>query len=152
MINNHENFKKKAPNLVRRLMEDFKLNKIQAAAILGNIGHECNGFLNLREIGQKEGKGGYGWCQWTGVRRLKFLEFCKSANLDYTNDAANYDYLYLELMTTEQRAIHELLQVKDDLVKAVQIFERSYERAGVINLKSRVNYAKIALQAYESVQ
>lgn len=58
-----ELFRVKSPKFMRQLMEDFELKDIQAAGVFGNIGHECAGFEILHEIGQQEGKGGYGWAQ-----------------------------------------------------------------------------------------
>lgn len=140
-------FINKAPGIMKNLINEFSISPLQAAAILGNIGHECNGFQNLREIGQKAGRGGYGWCQWTGPRRVKFLDFCKSIGLNYTHDDANYRFLLYELSGSERRAITELRKATE-LVRAVQLFERFYERAGVVNLRSRVQYAAYALNAY----
>ena len=66
-------FRLKAPHIMAQLQSDFDLNEIQAAGIMGNIGYECGGFHQLHEIGQPEDKGGYGWAQWTGPRRLSFI-------------------------------------------------------------------------------
>ncbi|MBV8338006.1 MAG: hypothetical protein JO358_21770, partial [Alphaproteobacteria bacterium] len=52
------------------LVKDLTLTAEQAAGILGNIGWECGLFNHLQEqnpIGG--GRGGLGWCQWTGPRR-----------------------------------------------------------------------------------
>ena len=44
-------FMAKAPGIMRKLMRDFpKLQLDDAAAILGNLGHECNGFTKLQEM------------------------------------------------------------------------------------------------------
>ena len=79
-------FISKAPGIMKTLMDEFSLKDFQAAGILGNIGTECNGFKNLREIGQPEGRGGYGWCQWTGPRRRAFLSWCEKNSFDWHSD------------------------------------------------------------------
>jgi len=143
----HRLFSQKAPTILERLMTDFELSDIQAAAILGNIGHECLGFHLLHELGQPEGKGGYGWAQWTGPRREKFFAWCKQNALDWQSENANYGFLKHELETTESGAIAALLKART-LAAAVQAFERNYERAGVTNYPDRTMWAEIALEAF----
>jgi hypothetical protein len=70
-------FRQKAPAIMADLMRDFPpLDPLGAAAILGNIGHECDGFRHLQEIHPVAGRGGLGWCQWTGPRRRAFEAWC----------------------------------------------------------------------------
>lgn len=76
--------------VVSALCEDYGLTKEQAAGIVGNLGFESGGFQHLHEIGQPEGLGGYGWGQWTAVRRETFLAFCKQAGLPWQSDEANF--------------------------------------------------------------
>jgi hypothetical protein len=40
-------FRRKAPTVMTDLMRDFGLEVDDAAAILGNLGHECAGFEQL---------------------------------------------------------------------------------------------------------
>jgi|HubBroStandDraft_1064217.scaffolds.fasta_scaffold55111_2 hypothetical protein len=143
-------FKDKAPFIMALLMKDFDLTPVQAAAILGNIGTESAGFHTLHEAGQKEGKGGYGWAQWTGVRRKKFFAWLAKHHWvsEWTSDAPNYLYLKEDLKTT-YASIITLLKKQTDLNKAVFVFEDRYEHAGVPNLGSRDRYAKIALDEYK---
>jgi Phage tail lysozyme len=142
-------FRTKVPEFMRQLMADFELQDIQAAGIFGNIGHECAGFTILHEIGQPEGKGGYGWAQWTGARRVAFLKWCTDHNLTFTDDAANYGFLDLELRTSQSDAISAVLKTST-LEAAVQAFERNFERAGVPNFPSRNRWASIALDAFRA--
>ena len=58
-------------------MERFDLTAEQAAGVFGNLGTESAGFMAFHEKGQPEGKGGYGWAQWTADRRIEFFDFCK---------------------------------------------------------------------------
>ncbi len=82
--------------LVKRLAADFNLQPFQAAGIVGNLGFESVGLTKLREIGQSEGRGGYGWGQWTADRRKTFLAYAMAHGLDWRSDEANYDYLAAE--------------------------------------------------------
>lgn len=140
-------FQSKAPKIISDLMRDVAVTKIQAGAVTGNIGHECCGFLLMQEVRPRAGKGGYGWCQWTGPRRTSFFEFCAANHLSVDSDEGNYAYLLHELRTTQTAA---LLQLKrhNDLTACVTIFEQYFERAGVPNIPDRVRYAQIAIDAF----
>lgn len=141
-------FKKKAPGIMRKLRSDFGIQVVHAAAILGNIGTECDGFHHLHEIGQPDGQGGYGWGQWTGPRRKQFFAWCKQKGLDWQTDEANYGFLKHELKGSESGAISALLKTSQ-LAAAVKAFERNYERAGAPNYASRNRWAQIALDAFK---
>lgn len=61
-------FARKAPWIMALLMRDFPLGLEDAAAILGNLGHESGGLVQLQELKPvvAGSRGGYGWAQWTG--------------------------------------------------------------------------------------
>ncbi len=143
-------FLEKAPGIMKRLMRDLPpLNLIQAAAILGNIGHECGGFRFLHQIGMPEGLGGHGWCQWDGSRRLAFLAFAKAMGRDWREDEPNYAFLVHELRgpkASEATAFASLVK-QATLEAAVEDFDRRFERSGVRALDRRLRYAKLALGA-----
>lgn len=143
-------FQTKSPTIMAKLMRDVALTKVQGAAVLGNIGHECCGFLLMQEVHPRGGKGGYGWCQWTGPRRTSFFEFCAANHLSVDSDEGNYTYLLHELRTTQAAA---LLQLKrhNDLTACVTVFEQYFERAGVPNIPDRVRYAQIAINAFNKI-
>ena len=140
-------FRQKAPGVMGQLMTDFDLDAVQAAGVLGNIGTECAGFHHLHEIGQPEGKGGYGWCQWTGPRRATFFQYCDAKGMDWQSDDANYGYLQHELRGEYRRTI-AALEKTGTLRAAVRAFERNFERAGIPNYKDRDQWAEIAYDAY----
>lgn len=146
-------FTEKAPWVMNLLRADFDLTVEEAAAILGNIGHECAGFVKFQE--QKPtvpgSRGGFGWCQWTGPRRVAFEAYCKRNGLDPFSDKANYGFLFTELKGTEKAAIPALKKATG-LEGKVAAFERSFERAGVINMPSRMRYANQALAAWKIKQ
>jgi Phage tail lysozyme len=142
-------FKSKSPVVIRWLIRDFHLKDFQAAGIVGNLGHESGGLTQFREIGASPGHGGYGWAQWTGPRAHAFLNWCHAHKLDWKSDAGNYGYLHQELAGPYAYVVahlHECGSVDD----ATQIFERYYERAGVVALVDRIHWAKIALAAFRS--
>jgi hypothetical protein len=143
-------FQLKAPKVMHDLMAEFELDKLQAAGILGNIGVECDGFKAYHEYGQPEGKGGYGWCQWTGPRRKDFFSFCDTHNLDRITDEASYRFLVHELSTKPYSSAVAALHKTTTLADAVLAFERNFEKAGSPNYVARNNYAKIALAAFDS--
>lgn len=141
-------FSAKAAVYGPRLMADFGLTAAQAAGIFGNIGHECGGFRIMQEIKPTVAgsRGGFGWCQWTGPRRLKFEAYCARNGLDPVSDAANYAYLFVELKGDEFPAI---LAVKKTatLAEATDAFCRTFERPGVVALSERMSWATKALAA-----
>lgn len=128
------------PVLMKRLMDEFEFTDYQALGPVGNIAHECNGFQNLREIGQPEGKGGYGWAQWTGPRAKTFLRFCHAHGLSWSSPQANLDFLVAELRSTQSDAVASVLKCKT-VNAAVIAFERTFERAGVPRMESRQAWA-----------
>lgn len=143
-------FDEKSPWIINLLMADFDLTVEEGAAILGNIGHECGGFLLFQE--QKPtvagSRGGFGWCQWTGPRRVAFEAYCKRNKLDPKSDKANYGWLFVELTTTENTAIPALKKAVG-LEAKVRAFESKFERAGVKHYPSRYEWARKAMAAWE---
>lgn len=144
-----DTFRAKAPAVMDLLMKDFSLDSTSAAAILGNIGHECLGFTVLQEISPtvKGSKGGYGWCQWTGPRRTAFEAYCKRNDLDPASDKANYGFLFVELTGTEAKAIPAVKKASG-LDAKVEAFELAFLRAGAKNYASRDTWAGRALDAW----
>ena len=142
-------FMQKAPRLMRTLMHNFGLTDFQAAGVLGNLGTECMGFQRLHEIGQPDGKGGYGWFQWTGPRRKSFFAWCQKHKLKWTSDEANEGYLLYELTTSYKSVIEHLKKTKT-LNDATLVFEKEYEGAGVPNLKDRLRWAQYAMNAIDA--
>jgi len=94
-------FQSTSAQLVKDLMRDFGLTEFQAAGLVGNLAYESGNFKQLQE---KEplipgSKGGYGFAQWTGVRRDGFENWIKSqdSQIDPASYSANYGYLKHEL-------------------------------------------------------
>lgn len=144
-------FQTKSVKIMRQLMQDLPWNKEDSAACLGNLGAETGGFTQLQEIRPTVpgSRGGFGWAQWTGPRRRQYEAYCKENNLEPKSDEANYGFLLKELKTTYSSTVQAVHKAKtlEDKVKA---FEETYEKAGVKNYKSRINYARQALVAYNA--
>ena len=141
-------FRSKAPWIMNGLISEFDLTENQAAGILGNIGHRGYQFHQMQEGRPRgDGRGGYGWCQWTASRRNSFEQYAKKRELSVDGDEANYGYLIWELRNTEKAAIRAVK--KTETVKdAVREFEKHFERAGVKHYDRRDEWAQIALKAY----
>jgi hypothetical protein len=152
-------FKEKAPAIIRRLMEQYALRDFQAAAIPGNFGRETTGLTKLREMMGRgksyrempAGKGGYGWAQWTGIRARSFLSLAKGMGLDWHSDEANFANLSNDLSGPYHKTV-EALRRTHTLGGAVRSFERTFERAGVKAMRSRLEWAKKALKALHGSQ
>lgn len=148
-------FRAKAPAIMVQLIRDFPvITPIDAAAILGNLGHESAGLTILQEIKPTVpgSKGGYGWAQWTGPRRRAYEAYCARTGKDPASDEANYAYLFLELKGiegSEGGAIGKLVAAKG-LDAKVETFERAFLRAGVKHYPSRKQWAALALDAWRA--
>jgi hypothetical protein len=142
-----------APRIMKDLIPAFDLSTEQAAAILGNIGHECNGFKSMQELKPVSGKGGFGWCQWTGSRRRKFFAFCAAKNLPTDSYAGNLEFLKSDLRGETRDAPNAIRDIKNppgqSLRSMVERFELAFERAGVKSYPQREDFARKALAAFK---
>lgn len=143
-------FRATAPKAMLALMAEFQFTRDDAAAIMGNAGHESGGLMKLQEIEPTvEGsRGGWGWFQWTGPRRRAFEAWAKANRLDAAGYAANLGYLIFELRGPEKAAV-KATKAARGLQAKVETFERTFERAGVKHYPSRLKYAQMALEAYD---
>lgn len=147
------------------LVKELDITPIQAAAILGNIGHMSNGAQpNYREdgtYGPSWAKGtiglGYGWAQWEnkkdGTNSLdSFIDFISSSfNIDITlvsaTDDHNYRYLIEELTRGNKKSVIDSLKNAVTIEDATTIFMQKYQNPDSysIFLNKRLNYARQAL-------
>ena len=143
-----DDFTRRCARLGPELMRDLALTDIQAAGLLGNLGHETGGFRHLQEIAPAvpDSRGGWGIAQWTGPRRLAMERWCRANGLDPASDAANEGYLRVELTTTEAPALLALRRAAT-LEAATEVVCRLFERPGLVALPSRLAYARRALAA-----
>lgn len=141
-------FKAKAPGCMKKLMADFGFSELDAAAVMGNAGHESGGLTIFQELRPRSGRGGLGWFQWTGSRRVAFEAYCSRNKLSTHSDDANYAFLFVELKGREKAAVAKT-KAAATLNSKVVAFENAYERAGVKAYASRQKWAGIALAAYK---
>ena len=130
-----------AVRLVNDLKRDFGLTDAQAQGAVANLAHESGGFKTMQEISPvvAGSRGGYGYAQWTGPRRVAFENYAQQNGLDINSYEANYGFLKQELQTTERRAL-EALKTAQTPQQATRIFEDRFERAGVVNMDSRLGW------------
>jgi hypothetical protein len=135
--------------VIRRLMADGRLgfeNVIHPAAIVGNLAGE-SGLTAIQEVSPMVpgSRGGFGWEQATGPRRVEFEAFAKAMGREVTDDEANYEFLVSELIGAEARAL-ERLKVTTTLESAVYTFEVLFERpSSTSDVETRVRFAQQAL-------
>jgi hypothetical protein len=132
-------------------MRDLALTDIQAAGLLGNLGHETGGFAHLQEVAPAVpgSQGGWGLAQWTGPRRRAMEAWCHARGLDPASEAANEGYLCAELWTSEAHALAALRQAPT-LDQATELVCRLFERPGIVALADRLVWARRALAAIRS--
>lgn len=120
-----------APDLTRKLTLDLGIGKLDAIAILGNLGHESAGFEIMQEIKPivPGSRGGYGWAQWTGPRRRAYEAWCKVRLLRPDTNEANYGFLVHELKNTPEKAALPKLRAANTLYDKVVAFELGFLRA-----------------------
>lgn len=130
------------------LMKDLGLTAVQAAGLLGNLGHETGGFRHLQEVSPAlpRSRGGWGIAQWTGPRRTAMEAWCRANGLDPASDAANDGYLREELTTSEVAALAALKRAAT-LEEATEVACRRFERPGIVALPDRLVWARRALAA-----
>lgn len=143
-------FRSTAPKAMVTLIAEFGFSREDAAAILGNAGHESNGFATLQEIKPlvAGSRGGWGWFQWTGPRRRAFEAWAKAKKLDLSSYDANLGFLIVELRGTEKAAVAATKRAVG-LQAKVEAFEKTFERAGIKHYPSRLKWAKLALEAHD---
>ena len=141
-------FDQKAPFIMRKILVDFPVFKdFHAAAILGNMGLETGGFTLMQEVRPRAGRGGLGWLQWTGPRRIDFETFCQPPNPSTATDEGNYNFMVHEMRGKERKA-RELFEVTTNLDDATQVFMLKYERPGVKALEKRKTFARRAFSLF----
>ena len=138
--------------VLAHLMTDLGLTDIQAAGIVGNLGGE-SGLTAIQEVSPIAGRGGFGWAQRTGPRRVAFETWCSANGLNETEDEANYRFLIAELkdQIPNDPQSHVIDQVKKTTTvdAAVETVEAIFERPADLQsgLPSRIQFARRALAA-----
>lgn len=137
--------------LFRDLQEELGLTPEQAAGLVGNLEHETGRFRFMQEIDPMvEGsRGGFGFAQWTGDRRVAFESWAEEQGLDPSSYEANKGYLIKELTERddiiESIGINSLQKLREaeTTEEAAEVVSKEYLRPGKPNLDRRIRFAQI---------
>jgi hypothetical protein len=138
--------------VLAHLQIDLDLTPVQASGLVGNLGGE-SGLVAVQEVSPLAGRGGFGWAQWTGPRRVAFETWCSDNGLDQRSDEANYRFLVAELkdQIPDDPQSHTVTQLKKTttLEAAVYTVEAIFERPADLQsgLPARIHFAQRALAA-----
>lgn len=133
--------------LMSDLRHDFSLQEFQAAGIVGALAVETGNFRYMQELNPivNGSRGGIGYSQWTGPRRLAF-EAWAGADADLTTYEINYGFLKEEL---EEDYAYVVDRVRDTetVREATNVFMRQFLRPHKNHraLSTRVAYAEAYL-------
>lgn len=149
-------FENQAPRLIADLVSDLKLTPEQAAGIVGNLAAE-SGLLAVQEKHPSSGRGGWGYAQWTGDRRVAFEHWASTKGFALDSYAANYGFLLKELLTTHKHSLQQLRKTTTAKAAAQTFgywFERfaGYENLNSSNYRTRIRLAEKALALYKAKQ
>lgn len=129
-----------APRMIADLVRDLGLTAEQAAGIVGNGGAE-SGLKAVQEARPISGRGGYGYFQWTGPRRVAFEAWVKAKGFKQDSYEANYGFLLQELRTTHKKVLTYLKKTKTAKA-AAETFGYHFEKfAGFERIEGNPNYA-----------
>jgi hypothetical protein len=138
--------------LIGLLLRDLQpLTAEQAAAIPGNFGGESGLEPGVQEVSPISGRGGFGWEQATGSRRVALEQWAADHGLDLDSDEADYTFLIHELTTTEAHSL-ERLRRTTTLEAATYTFQVLFERPSDPQggIAKRIRFAQRALAAYNA--
>ena len=126
------NIAARAAGIRDRLAAELNLTPAQAAGIVGNLQGELGqGIRAIQEGAPIRGRGGFGWAQWTGPRRVAFEAYAKQHGLDIRSDEANFGFLKKELSSPEYAKMMEQIrqqQGSNAAAASANIVLRQFER------------------------
>ncbi|WP_323705857.1 phage tail tape measure protein [Mammaliicoccus sciuri] len=120
------------------------LTDAQVAGIMGNIERESKFNPAAKEVGGT----GIGLVQWSFDRANQLKAFAKSRGKSWKNLQVQLDFLWHELNTSEISALKALTKATS-ATSAADIFQRKYERAGVVAQGERNAAAKRYLNQFK---
>jgi Phage tail lysozyme len=140
--------------VIRRMMADPRLgitNVIHPAAGVGNLAGESR-LTVIQEVNPLSGRGGWGWEQATGDRRVALEDFGASrGDPGAQTDETNYLFFVSELLGPERHAWQQT-KLTTDLADATETFERLFERpSSLSDAPARTRYAQQAIDAMGDV-
>lgn len=132
--------------LKQDIQEIFGLEDHQAAAVVGNLDHETGSFKFMQELKPTvEGsRGGYGFAQWTGDRRVAFENWAKENNMDVSSYDANLGFLVHEFQTDNYfKKIMGRLEKTTTVDEATKVFSEGYLKPGIPKMNSRLKKSRV---------
>lgn len=132
------------------LIQRLKITLPQSAGIMGNALRETGELEHLQQIDEKGDAQGLGWFQWSGARHVAFLAFCEKHSYRWQSDEASIEYLISELNSTQHETLVELRNT-ETVEAAAEAFEKYFERAGVVDMRERIDYAEDCFFAYTEI-
>ncbi len=146
-------FERIAAGLMRNLLAEPKwaLNKLDAAAVVGNFARETGDFKYCTELSPTVpgSRGGINLAQWTGPRRRDFEAYARRNQLDPCAWSTGYKFFFHETEGTWEKRWLAGIKKFQTLDQKTVAFEELYERAGVKAIEDRKARALRALYAYE---
>jgi hypothetical protein len=131
--------------LKQDIQEIFGLEDHQAAAIAGNLDHETGAFKFMQELNPmvKGSKGGYGFAQWTGDRRVAFENWAKQNGMDPSSYDANLGFLVHEFQTDDYfKKIMGRLEKTTTVDEATKVFSDGYLKPGIPKMDLRLKKSR----------
>lgn len=131
--------------LKQDIQEIFGLEDHQAAAIAGNLDHETGAFKFMQELNPtvKGSKGGYGFAQWTGDRRVAFENWAKQNDMDPSSYDANLGFLVHEFQTDDYfKKIMGRLEKTTTVDEATKVFSDGYLKPGIPKMNLRLKKSR----------
>lgn len=125
------------------LVNDLHFTPEAAAGIIGNLLQE-SGAIDPRQI-QNDGGGGKGILQWDATRWGRMLSWARENNKDPFKLETQLEWMTIEM---KQRGTFNRIKGLTDVRKAVELFEKDMEDAGVPMMEKRYKYAADAYASF----
>lgn len=126
---------KRLASIRDRLSSDLGISREAAAGVLSNLWAESH----VRGINEANptvpgSRGGFGWAQWTGLRRVDFEAYAAQHKLDPASDDASYGFLVQELRDKYPDLLKQMQAGNISARQAASIFFQ-YESGGAPGLE-----------------
>jgi hypothetical protein len=130
--------------LVTELQEELGLTLEQAAGLVGNLHVETGGFKFLQEIepAVPGSRGGLGFAQWTGPRRVAFESWAEENGVDTNSYEANKGFLLHEIQNTSEGNFMDELRAAETAADAAMVVSSKFLRPGIPHNDRRVAVAE----------
>ena len=117
------------------------------AGIMGNFQRESGMNPAITEIGNGIG---FGLAQWSFERRTKLENWSKENNLDVASLTAQLNFTIEEMKNIQfgSKSFEDFKNIRD-VSEATELFERYFERAGVVALAERLRFAEAFYRQYK---